>query len=347
MIYQLDNTALMYVASAFTDGTAEKKTLGSEKGSLLLTRVGEEPSSDASAGTRLAFQYRGPKDTILRSVIFNSDVVKYAKLTKAADMRIPLKAVTLTVKAADPVIINNNYMVRISVPQAFSLNPNELFIRDAVYHAKSGDTMGQVLAGIAYNLVKSQNDFTMWKVIVDGNDLAEETSFKNAKSLYEYVKDNSLESITIKAVWNADTEWQLKYKEVQAPVFYVSACILGEEIGQDIEEGHSGWITVAKVADDTTTAGSYIPNGYETANREMWYLVSNGTANDQDSRLMYRTETVADPTKEYNYINIHVSENSESGIASGMNEKDIIIASASSLDAVKTALEKFGIKFKA
>lgn len=344
MIYQLDNTALMYVTTAFVDGTAEKKTLGSAKGSLLLSRVGEAPSATKNAGTRLAFQYRGPKDTVLRSVIFSSDIVKYAKLTDAKSMRIPLKSVKLTVTPADIATTNADYMVRVSMPQSFSLNPNEILIKDAVYHAKAGDTMGHVLAGLVYNLVKSQNEYTPWKVYQGSTEVTKASI--GSTRLYDYAEANkNLTEVTIKAVWNADTEWQLKYKEVQVPEFFVSACILGENSDLDIEEGYSGWITIEKQKDDIESAGSYVTNGYETANREMWYLVSNGTQNDQDSRLLYRSETVVDPSKEYNFLNLHISENSEHGIASGMNEKDIIIASTESLADVKTALEGFGIKF--
>lgn len=358
MIYQLDNTALMYIATKFVDGTAEKKELSSIKGELLLSKVGEAPSSDKNVGTRLTFQYRGPKDTVLRSVIFDSNIVKYAKLTKAEDMRIPLKSVKISAGTDDTntteideslANANFDYMLRISMPQSFSLNPNEVLIKDVVYHAKSGDTTGHIIAGFVYNLVKSQNEYTPWKVFI-GSDEITKTSLEDYKSIYEYAEaKKATTDFTIKAVWNPAIEWQLKYKEVQVPEFFVSACILGENADYDIEEGgESDWIKIEKLEEDTTTAGAYVPNGYETANREMWYLVSNGTQNDQDSCLMYRSETmVDDPLKEYNYINIHVTENSEHGIASGMNEKDIIIASTEDLTTVKTALEEFGIKFKA
>lgn len=367
MIYQLDNTALMYVATNFVDGTEAKQELSSTKGELLLSKVGEGPSSDEkNPGTRLTFQYRGPKDTVLRSVIFDSNIVKYAKLTKAEQMRIPLKSVKISAVQDDPstsdafenlVSPNFDYMLRVSVPQSFSLNPNEVLIKDVVYHSKNGDTTGHVIAGFVYNLVKSQNEYTPWKVFIGSDEVTKEDLKK--KSIYEYAEEKkAITDFTIKAVWNPAIEWQLKYKEVQVPEFFVSACILGENADYDIEEGgESDWIKIEKLKEDIKTEGAYVPNGYETANREMWYLVSNGTQNDQDSRLMYRSETMVDPTLEYDYLNMHITENSEHGIASGMNEKDLIIVaprpkkdngslSESCIEGLPTILEAFGIKFK-
>lgn len=338
MIYQLDSTALMYIATSFADGTETKTSLGTTAGSVLLTRVGEAPSTTKTAGTKLAFQYRGPKDTVLRSVIFSSDNVKYAKITKAEDMRINFKRVELTVTAATSATVSYDYALRISIPQPFSFSPNEILIKDAVYHAKSGDTLGHVIAGLAYQAFKAQNDpFVYYKVYLDGTEVTKASV--QDKTVYAYAGANSTSTkLVIEAFYDPAKEWKLKYSPVQVPTFTVSADILNTDSDDEITEGMTGdWVSIAQVASTT-----HVKNGYETADREFWYLLSNGSINDQDSRCLYRSETLADPTKEYNYLNIHVLDaGREQPLYGG---KDIIIASTESFDTIKTALEAFGIK---
>lgn len=340
MIYQLDATALMYIATSFADGTETKTALPGTAGAVLLTRVGEAPSTTKAAGTKLAFQYRGPKDTVLRSVIFSSDDVKYAKITKAADMRKYFKKVDLTVTAANNAVVGYDYSLRVSIPQPFSFNPNEIMIKDAVYHAKTGDTLGHVIAGLAYQLFKGQNEpFVYYKIYLDDTEVTKASL--QGKTVYGYAGANSTAAkLTIEAFYDPAKEWKLKYSPVQVPTFTVSADVLNSGADEEVTEGMTGdWVAIAQVAPT-----NYVVNGYETADREFWYLVSNGTANDQDSRLMYRTETmVTDPTKEYNYLNIHVKD-TKGGGHTITNDKDIIIASTESMDTIKTALEAFGIK---
>ena len=91
-----------------------------------------------TAKTEMYFNYVGADKTVMRSDLIKVDNIMYAKTTKADDMKLKLKSVTVSL--AGTLKAGEDYILRINILQAFGKADDHVYQKFGAVRATSGMT---------------------------------------------------------------------------------------------------------------------------------------------------------------------------------------------------------------
>ena len=259
-----------------------------------------------TAKTEMYFNYVGADKTVMRSDLIKLDSILYAKVTPAADLKLKLKSVKVTL--AGDLIPGEDYILRINIQQAFGKGDDTTYQKFGVVRATSGMT--------------PQAFWTAMKQSLDRNFSKELTTW------FTFVADET--SLTITEV---EQPWVAGKTPKENVHFNVVNCYVKDSAGVEVEA-----YTIAKP--------TYTPeakNGHIIVDQEIFYMGERGDQyRDTNGLIKINTQYLADANKDYCAIDIHYAfVDSNEGVQK--SEKDIyIVGEQTTITALITAIN--GIK---
>ena len=257
-----------------------------------------------TAKTEMYFNYVGADKTVMRSDLIKVDSIMYAKATPAADLKMKLKSVKVTL--AGDLIPGEDYILRINIQQAFGKGDDTTYQKFGVVRATSGMT--------------PQAFWTAMKQSLDRNFSKELTTW------FTFVADET--SLTITEV---EQPWVAGKTPKENVHFDVVNCYVKDSTGVEVEA-----YTIAKP--------TYTPeakNGHIIVDQEIFYMGERGDQyRDTNGLIKINTQYLADAGKDYCTIDIHYAfVDSNEGVQK--SEKDIyIVGEKATINALVTEINK-------
>lgn len=300
------------------------------KGNVPTTKVGN--LSYKVGKDSLIFQYNSPGGLVSSDVI-DLDKIMHATLTGADKMKYVLKTATITPKA-DAIVAGQEYVVRVLFRNYAQGGDDNYTVKYGMAVATS-NTPSDLLKDLALSLAKNMKDLLPLATVhlVYGSGASEKPVDASTKK--EELTD-TYEAIMIEEVPQA---FEVGKSAFVVMPFEVSVLPI---IKDGIEVTWAEDIVVAA----PTTGGTEILNGAMIAELEWFHIGARGDYfRGFGHPYGVRTKTLADPTAEYDTLDIHYAYvGPNEGVQK--SEKDITIAApkGTNFKALKEALEGAGVK---
>ena len=148
-VFSTNQNRQMYVANA-------------QKASVAKTdAAGTIAVKSNTAKTEMYFNYVGADKTVMRSDLIKVDNIMYAKTTKADDMKLKLKSVTVSL--AGTLKAGEDYILRINISQAFGKADDHVYQKFGAVRATSGMTDTQFWTAMKNSLERNlSKELTQW-----------------------------------------------------------------------------------------------------------------------------------------------------------------------------------------
>ena len=311
-VFSTNQNRHLYVVKSFKDFSAKTPETLENVGDVGVKTVGKGKDKE------LVFFYKGPGGNIKsdRIQVKNLD---YVKAVKAADMRIPLKKVEVTVAAdaldGSNMIAGQDYVLRIALRQFYGMSDEDQYFKDAAVHA----TANMSVETFYTKMVEALNLSFSREV---GATKEENPYLKFAK---EGSGDNAKIVITEKAqAYTTGIGAQERvYFEVVPTTVYVGADDVVWSVPTNATPTNKANLVVAEGATQTG-----IGNGAQIADLEYFSMGERGDQYRMAGWPNYiPTKYLADATQEYNALEIHHAF-TDTGVNSYRSEKDITFVAA-------------------
>ena len=259
-----------------------------------------------TAKTEMYFNYVGADKTVMRSDLIKVDSIMYAKATPAANLKLKLKSVKVSL--AGTLIPGEDYILRINIQQAFGKGDDTTYQKFGAVRATSG-----------------MNAEAFWKAMKQSLD---RNFSKELTKWFTFTADAT--SLTITEV---EQPWVAGKTPKENVYFDVVNCYVKDSTGVEVEA-----YTIAKP--------TYTPeakNGHIIVDQEIFYMGERGDQyRDTNGLIKINTQYLADANKDYCAIDIHYAfVDSNEGVQK--SEKDIyIVGEQATITALITAIN--GIK---
>lgn len=313
MTFSTNQNRQFYVITE--NGTVgEAKTLFKDDETTKKAAVGTMgiKTMDNGCSKDIFFIYKGV-DTTMRTDLINSKKIDYIKVTKAADMAMPLKSTKVSLDKNEELILGQDYVLRIVFKQFYGQSENDIYVKDVAVHVTSA-------------LKKNVAEF--YKAMVNSLNLAFARELGATKKSNPYL-DFKAEADGI-VITEKPQPWRLGL-ESQKPVnFEVQPTTVYDGVSDILwatKEG-GGIIDKTPKKAEIKVGENAIGNGHTIADLE-WFCM--GERGDQYREIGYPTyiptKYLVDPEKEYNVLDIHYHF-TDSGVNSYHSEKEITIVSS-------------------
>ena len=114
-----------------------------------------------TANTEMYFNYVGADKTVMRSDLIKVDSIMYAKATPAADLKLKLKSVKVSL--AGDLIPGEDYILRINIQQAFGKGDDTTYQKFGAVRATSGMNPESFWAAMKQSLDRNfSKELTKW-----------------------------------------------------------------------------------------------------------------------------------------------------------------------------------------
>ena len=257
-----------------------------------------------TAKTEMYFNYVGADKTVMRSDLIKVDSIMYAKATPAADLKMKLKSVTVSL--AGTLKAGEDYILRINILQAFGKADDHVYQKFGAVRATSGMTPESFWAAMKQSLERNfSKELTEW---------------------FTFKADAT--SLTITEV---EQPWVAGKTPKENVHFNVVNCYVKDSAGVEVEA-----YTIAKP--------TYTPeakNGHIIVDQEIFYMGERGDQyRDTNGLIKINTQYLADANKDYCAIDIHYAfTDSNEGVQK--SEKDIyIVGEQATITALITAINE-------
>jgi hypothetical protein len=124
-VFSTNQNRQFYVASEYAATVNESSATGT---------IGGVKCVGGGLGDEIYFLYKGVEN-VLKSDRIPLKNLDYMKLVEAADMRVPLKKVEITLNAAP--VVGQDYVLRINFRQFYGMSDEDQYFKDAAVHATS------------------------------------------------------------------------------------------------------------------------------------------------------------------------------------------------------------------
>ena len=259
-----------------------------------------------TAKTEMYFNYVGADKTVMRSDLIKLDSILYAKATPAADLKLKLKSVKVSL--AGTLIPGEDYILRINIQQAFGKGDDTTYQKFGAVRATSG-----------------MDAEAFWKAMKQSLD---RNFSKELTKWFTFTADAT--SLTITEV---EQPWVAGKTPKENVHFDIVNCYVKDSTGVEVEA-----YTIAKP--------TYTPeakNGHIIVDQEIFYMGERGDQyRDTNGLIKINTQYLADANKDYCAIDIHYAfVDSNEGVQK--SEKDIyIVGEQATITALITAIN--GVK---
>ena len=259
-----------------------------------------------TAKTEMYFNYVGADKTVMRSDLIKVDSIMYAKATPAADLKLKLKSVKVSL--AGTLIPGEDYILRINIQQAFGKGDDTTYQKFGAVRATSG-----------------MDAEAFWKAMKQSLD---RNFSKELTKWFTFTADAT--SLTITEV---EQPWVAGKTPKENVYFDVVNCYVKDSTGVEVEA-----YTIAKP--------TYTPeakNGHIIVDQEIFYMGERGDQyRDTNGLIKINTQYLADANKDYCAIDIHYAfVDSNEGVQK--SEKDVyIVGEQATITALITAIN--GVK---
>lgn len=259
-----------------------------------------------TAKTEMYFNYVGADKTVMRSDLIKLDSIMYAKATPAADLKLKLKSVKVSL--AGTLIPGEDYILRINIQQAFGKGDDTTYQKFGAVRATSG-----------------MNAEAFWKAMKQSLD---RNFSKELTKWFTFTAET--DGLTITEV---EQPWVAGKTPKENVHFDVVNCYVKDSTGVEVEA-----YTIAKP--------TYTPeakNGHIIVDQEIFYMGERGDQyRDTNGLIKINTQYLADANKDYCAIDIHYAfVDSNEGVQK--SEKDIyIVGEQATITALITAIN--GVK---
>ena len=293
-VFSTNQNRQMYVATA-------------QKASVAKTdAAGTIAVKSNTANTEMYFNYVGADKTVMRSDLIKVDSIMYAKATPAADLKLKLKSVKVTL--ASDLIPGEDYVLRINIQQAFGKGDDTTYQKFGAVRATSG-----------------MNAEAFWKAMKQSLD---RNFSKELTKWFTFTAET--DGLTITEV---EQPWVAGKTPKENVYFDVVNCYVKDSTGVEVEA-----YTIAKP--------TYTPeakNGHIIVDQEIFYMGERGDQyRDTNGLIKINTQYLADANKDYCAIDIHYAfVDSNEGVQK--SEKDIyIVGEQATITSLITAIN--GVK---
>ena len=241
-----------------------------------------------TAKTEMYFNYVGADKTVMRSDLIKVDSIMYAKATPAADLKLKLKSVKVSL--AGTLIPGEDYILRINIQQAFGKGDDTTYQKFGAVRATSGMDAEAFWKAMKQSLDRNfSKELTKWFTFTAETD-----------------------GLTITEV---EQPWVAGKTPKENVYFDVVNCYVKDSTGVEVEA-----YTIAKP--------TYTPeakNGHIIVDQEIFYMGERGDQyRDTNGLIKINTQYLADANKDYCAIDIHYAfVDSNEGVQK--SEKDIYI----------------------
>lgn len=259
-----------------------------------------------TAKTEMYFNYVGADKTVMRSDLIKLDSILYAKVTPAADLKLKLKSVKVSL--AGNLIPGEDYILRINIQQAFGKGDDTTYQKFGAVRATSGMDAEAFWKAMKQSLDRNfSKELTKWFTFTAETD-----------------------GLTITEV---EQPWVAGKTPKENVYFDVVNCYVKDSTGVEVEA-----YTIAKP--------TYTPeakNGHIIVDQEIFYMGERGDQyRDTNGLIKINTQYLADANKDYCAIDIHYAF-VDSNEGAQKSEKDIyIVGEQTTITALITAIN--GVK---
>ena len=265
-----------------------------------------------TANTEMYFNYVGADKTVMRSDLIKLDSIMYAKATPAANLKLQLKSVKVSL--AGDLIPGEDYILRINIQQAFGKGDDTTYQKFGAVRATSGMTDTQFWTAMKDSLERNlSKELTQWF------------------------------TFTVTPA-EAPTPAKLTITEVEQP--WVAGKTPKENVHFDIVNCYVKDSAGVEVEAYTIAKPTYTPeakNGHIIVDQEIFYMGERGDQyRDTNGLIKINTQYLADANKDYCAIDIHYAfVDSNEGVQK--SEKDIyIVGEQATITALITSIN--GVK---
>ena len=255
-----------------------------------------------TAKTEMYFKYVGADKTVMRSDLIKVDSIMYAKATPAADLKLKLKSVKVSL--AGTLIPGEDYILRINIQQAFGKGDDTTYQKFGAVRATSG-----------------MDAEAFWKAMKQSLD---RNFSKELTKWFTFTAEANGLTIT-----EVEQPWVAGKTPKENVYFDVVNCYVKDSTGVEVEA-----YTIAKP--------TYTPeakNGHIIVDQEIFYMGERGDQyRDTNGLIKINTQYLADANKDYCAIDIHYAfVDSNEGVQK--SEKDIyIVGEQATITALITAI---------
>lgn len=305
MVFSTNQNRQLYVAKTFTEDTP-----ASQGDVQVQTTANEKQVWFKTLGVG------GPQ----RTDILDVDKIVYAKITKAADLALPLKQATITLNSDindGAPVAGQDYILRIYIYNYLASGDDNVYMKYGVVHAYTG-----------------MDAATFYEVLADS--LNKNFSRDVSKFFTIESSDSGVTITEVEQPWVLGTMAQepVNFRVVAAPIFYEGDEVIWATTDDD------GFIEI-------TESGDTVKDGKRIADLEYF---CHGERGDQYRNVgwpyVINTKYEVDPDDEYDVLDIHYSF-TDTGVNNQASEKDLTFVASTSNNAVLTSilsqLEELGV----
>ena len=291
-VFSTNQNRQMYVATAQKESVAKTDAAGTIA------------VKSNTAKTEMYFNYVGADKTVMRSDLIKVDSIMYAKATPAADLKLKLKSVKVSL--AGNLIPGEDYILRINIQQAFGKGDDTTYQKFGAVRATSG-----------------MNAEAFWKAMKQSLD---RNFSKELTKWFTFTAEE--DGLTIAEV---EQPWVAGKTPKENVHFDIVNCYVKDSAGVEVEA-----YTIAKP--------TYTPeakNGHVIVDQEIFYMGERG---DQYRQVGWPknidTMYLAKADIDYCAIDIHYAfVDSNEGVQK--SEKDIyIVGEKATINALVTEINK-------
>lgn len=285
--------------------------------------------------------YKGA-DTVLKSDRMPAKNIEYVKLTKAEDLRVPLKSEKVTLDAdinGGKPVIGQDYILRIELKQFYGMSDEDVYFKEGAVRVTSKMT----------GSTDAETKENFYKAMADSLNLAFSREVGATKDSNPY--------LTFKAeadglvITEKPQSWTLGIEKQEQVLFHAVPTTIYVD-GVDVIWGESTSNTPTGEKSSLIVSGdsqNALGNGHMIADLEYFCMGERG---DQYRMIGFPnyipTTYLVDSTKEYNVLDIHYSF-TDTGVNSYKSEKDIVVVAVkddlTKLETLRdTILEEAGLK---
>ena len=261
----------------------------------------------------IVFSLKDAQGKAVRSDLIEN--ISYTKATSAADLARKLKVAKIAFASGADCVANQDYVATVITKGFVSDADDSIYTETGAARAED-TTKGKLLLALAKNLAKNTAKQGIVAIALEYNSAEATIATVDALVTAGTVDYTKLTGILVKEI---EQPWKRGIKESRPVRFEISTMDAKKTAAATVE---SAW---AAVTDVTATYGSTVGNGKKTADLE-WFCMGERAS---ESRLkgwpyVWETEYMVDPTKEYDFLDIHYAYIG-SNHAIQKSEKDITI----------------------
>lgn len=306
----------LYVAEEVIDNVKDLATEGQ-------IAVGEVKNANNPNGKEFYVALKGP-DTVVKSPLIPVKNVSYVKVTKAEDMRKPLKVQVVELNSkvnGGAPIAGQDYVLRIVLRQFYGMGEEDVYFKEGLVHATKGMTAAEFYEEMVDSLNKSFSREV--GANLKSNPYLNFEVLSGAKSVYDPDAKNTATKTAGIVITEKEQPWTLGIEQ-QEPVLFdaVATTVYVKD-----DEADEIWGKTYTALADKQTPGLYIGNGHDIADLEYFCMGERG---DQYRMIgwpnIVPTKYMVDSTKEYYTLDIHFAF-TDDGANSYRSEKEVTIVS--------------------